>query len=81
MQKIERNIPLLKLFNLLLDFRFYAPIAIIFFTKVTGSFALGMSIFSAVMLTQTIFEVPMGMVSDYVGRKKTIIIGSLFSLF
>lgn len=81
MDRIAKNITLLKIFNFLLDFRFYAPIAIIYFSKVTESFALGMSIFSAVMVTQTIFEVPMGVVSDYIGRKKTLIIGALFSLF
>jgi len=36
---------LLSLFNFLLDFRFYSPIAIIYFTKVSGSFALGMGVF------------------------------------
>lgn len=77
---IHKNIKILTWFNFLTDFRFYAPIAIIYFTKVTGSYALGMSIFSIAMISSAIFEVPTGVFSDYIGRKKTIILGSIASV-
>lgn len=78
---MQRNIKLFYLFNFFCDFRFYAPIAIIYFSKVSGSYALGMSIFSITMLSAALFEVPTGVFSDYLGRKRTILIGSVFLTF
>ena len=48
--------------------------------KVSGSYALGMSIFSIVMLSAAIFEIPTGVFSDLVGRKKTVVFGALSSV-
>lgn len=74
----SRNIRVLTLLNFFIDFRFYGAIAIIYFTKVAGSFALGMSVFSIIMLSSAIFELPTGVFSDMIGRRKTVILGSLF---
>ncbi|MCA9882165.1 MAG: MFS transporter [Anaerolineae bacterium] len=74
---IARNIRLLSWFNFWTDFRPYAPIAIIYFAQVSGSYALGMSVYSIVMLAQAIFEVPTGILSDRVGRKMTIVYGAV----
>jgi MFS family permease len=79
--RMNRNINLFYLFNFFVDFRFYAPVAIIYFAHVSGSYALGMSIFSATMLSSALFEIPTGVFSDYIGRKKTILLGSLFLAF
>lgn len=78
--KLHKNIKLLSWFNFLLDFRFYAPIAILYFSQITGSFALGMSIFSITMLSSALFEVPTGVYSDLVGRKKTLVWGAVMSV-
>ena len=77
---IGRNINLLRWHNFFLDFRLYGPIAIIYFAQVTGSYALGLAVFSIAAIISTIFEVPTGVLSDRVGRKKTIIFGSLASV-
>src|SRR5690348_13401937 len=77
---IHKNIRLLGWFNFLLDFRLYGPIIILYFTQVSGSFALGMSVFSITMLASAIFEVPTGVFSDKIGRKKTIVCGSIASV-
>jgi MFS family permease len=81
----HRNIRILKWFNFFIDFRLYAPIAILYFSKVTGSFALGMSIFSITMIASALFELPTGIFSDKIGRRKTVILGAtaavLFSIF
>ncbi len=74
------NIRLLKWFNFFLDFRPYAAIAIIYFYQVTGSYALGLSIYSFIAISTSIFEVPTGVLSDKLGRKKTIIIGAFTML-
>ena len=76
----QKNIKLLAWFNFFTDFKLYSAIAILYFTKVTGSFALGMSIFSIVNIADAVFEVPTGILSDRIGRKKTIIFGALASI-
>lgn len=73
----RKNIRLLKLFNFLVGFSLFAPLAIIYFSNVSGSYALGASIFGIVMLASAIFEVPTGIWSDRIGRKHTIIMGSV----
>jgi len=81
----HRNIKILTLFNFFTDFKLYAPIAVIYFTTVTGSFALAMGVFSLVMISSAVFEIPTGIFSDRIGRKKTIMLGAaaavLFSIF
>ncbi len=82
---VSKNIKLLTLFNFFSDFKLYAPVAIIYFSQVTGSFASGMSIFSIAMISSALFEIPTGVFSDRIGRKKTVIMGStaaiIFSIF
>lgn len=77
---VSRNIRLLALFNFLLDFRLYAPIMIIYFEQVIGSYVLAMSILSVTMLSAAALEVPTGIISDRIGRKKTVVVGALASL-
>lgn len=77
---LHRNIRVLTWFNFFTDFKLYAPIAIIYFTRVTGSFAAGMGIFSIATIASAIFEVPTGIFSDKIGRRKTVIWGALSSV-
>lgn len=72
----RKNIRLLKIFNFLIGFSLFAPLAIIYFSRVSGSYTLGASIFGITMLASAIFEVPTGIWSDRVGRRGTIILGS-----
>jgi len=57
---LHKNIKILTWFNFFTDFLLYAPIAIIYFERVTGSYALGMSIFSITMVSSALFEIPTG---------------------
>lgn len=77
---IEKNIKLLSWLNFCTDFVFFAPVAILYFAQITGSYALGMSIFSLAYVSSAIFEVPTGLISDLVGRKKTTIFGAASSV-
>lgn len=77
---MHQNIKLLSWFNFFTDFKFYAPVAILYFAQVSGSFALGMSVFSIVTISSALFEIPTGIFSDRIGRHKTIILGSFFAL-
>lgn len=74
---MERNIKLLALFNFLVEFSFYLPVAIIYFSRVSGSYTLGMSIFAIVMVSSALFELPTGVFSDMIGRRKTITLGAI----
>ena len=76
-----RNVRLLGLFNLCVDFRIYAPIAVVYFAHVTGSYALAVLIFSIAKIASTVFEVPTGVFSDFAGRKITIAVGQVASFF
>lgn len=82
---MHKNIKLLTWFNFFTDFKLYAPIAILYFAQVTGSFALGMSIFSITTISSAIFEIPTGVYSDFIGKRKAIIFGAIsaviYSLF
>lgn len=75
-----KNIKILTWFNFFTDFKLYAPIAIIYFAKVSGSYALGMSIFSIATISSALFELPTGIYSDYIGRRKTVILGALSAI-
>lgn len=77
---MHKNIKLLTWFNFFTDFKLYAPLAIIYFTQVSGSFALGMSIFSIATISSAFFEIPTGVFSDRIGRRKTVIFGALASV-
>lgn len=74
---MKRNIKLLALFNFFTDFNFFSAILILYFAKVTGSYALGMSIFSITMFSSALFEVPTGILSDKIGRKRTVTAGAM----
>lgn len=74
---MERNIKLLGLFNFFTDFKFHSAVLIIYFARVTGSYVLATSLFSVVMLSSALFEIPTGIYSDIIGRKKTVILGAL----
>jgi MFS family permease len=76
---VKRNITLLYWFNFLTDFRLYGPFAIIYFSEIAGSYVLGMAVFSITQLTSAFFELPTGVLSDRIGRRKTIILGAFFS--
>ena len=76
----HRNIKLLTWFNFFLEFKPYAPVVILYFKEITGSFTLGLSIFSVMTITTALLEVPTGVFSDMVGRKKTIVFGALASV-
>lgn len=73
---MRRTIRLLSLWNFLTDFSLFAPVAVLYFSRVSGSYALGMSVFSVVFLTSAILEVPTGIFSDRIGKKQTMILGT-----
>lgn len=72
-----RNIKLLALFNFFTDFKFHSAVLVIYFSQVTGSYTLAMTLFSVVMVSSALFEIPTGIFSDFIGRKKTVMLGAV----
>lgn len=78
---MHKNIFLLKLYNFCEDFRFYGAFIILYFTEITGSYALAMTVFSVGFLSQVFWEVPTGILSDrFLGRKKTLVLAAVCDL-
>jgi hypothetical protein len=75
----RHNIQLLGAFNFCNDFRIFAPIVVVYFAQVTGSFALATLLFSIAKVTTSAFEVPTGLFSDVVGRRTTLVLGQIAS--
>lgn len=73
----KKNLKVFAWFNFFTDFKLYTSITIIYFSQITHSFALGMSIFSVANIADAVFEVPTGILSDRVGRRNTVILGAL----
>lgn len=78
--KVRRNIKLLSWFNFFSAFKLYSAFAVIYFTKVTGSVALGISILSLTQIADASFEIPTGFLSDKFGRKPVLFLGALARL-
>jgi MFS family permease len=78
---MHKNVRILSWFNFFIDFVFYTPVAVLYFSHVSGSFALGMSIFSVIQVSSAILELPTGIFSDMIGRKNTVVAGAVFSFF
>lgn len=72
-QKAESNLRLLSLLNFLSGFRAFEGVMAVYFAAITGSFAVAMTALAVMNLSASFFEVPTGILSDRVGRKKTLI--------
>lgn len=76
----RRNITLLTWFNFADDFRIYNAVAVVYFARVTHSYALAGMIFALAKLSSAAFEIPTGMLSDLVQRKFTLLCGQVASV-
>lgn len=75
--KNSKNIKLFGLFNIFESFDFLAPIRIVYFQQATHSYTLAASLISIIWISSALLEVPTGIFSDFIGRKKTIIWGAI----
>jgi len=73
MATIQRNIRLFKWDAFFGGFWPLSALAIVYFQQITHSYALAMLVWSVANLTQTFGEIPTGIFSDKIGRRKTLI--------
>jgi MFS family permease len=76
----DRNIRLFRWFNFCNDFRIYGPVMVVYFAAVTGSYADGVLILAIAKIASSLFEVPTGVFSDYVGRRRTMLAGQVANI-
>jgi len=69
-----------QLFAFFTYFDFYIPFKVVYFYHVTGSYSVAASIIGASWIFQSILELPTGVFSDLIGRKKTIVVGAIFGV-
>lgn len=74
MLQAEKNLKLLNVLTFLNGFRAYEGVLAIYFATISGSFSVGMTMFALMNLSASFFEVPTGILSDNIGRKKTLLI-------
>lgn len=72
--KAARNLKLLNLLTFFYGFRAYEGVLALYFASITGSYALAMTMFAIFNFSSSLFEVPTGILSDHIGRKRTIIL-------
>ena len=70
----SRNLRLLNALTFLHGFRTYEGVLAVFFATTSGSFTAGMSVFAVMNLSASFFEIPTGVLSDNIGRKKTLLL-------
>ena len=74
------NVGLLRWISFFSEFRVYGPFAVIYYAQVAGSYTLAMSVFAAAAVTSALMELPSGLLSDGIGRKPTLLLGSFCSV-
>lgn len=74
--KMIKNISLLYLYCFCIRMNFALPIELLFFVSLSSSYSDAMKIFFIAYMTGTVLGVPLGLLSDKVGRKKVAILCS-----
>ena len=77
---IKKNINVFKFYYFFWRFKPLAALMIIYFSKITHSYSMGMGVFSVFYISYAISKIPSGIISDKIGRKLIIVLGS-FLLF
>lgn len=80
MKDISQNVKRIAFFNFFTEFKFYSPILVIVLATYTGNYVTAMSVISVMSLATVILEFPTGVLSDIVGKKTTVIIGSICNI-
>jgi MFS family permease len=78
MKVANRNLWLLNILTFLYTFRTFEGVWVIYFASITGSYATAMGLFAVMHISSSSLEVPTGILSDRIGRKRTIILYCLF---
>ncbi len=81
MHLLEKNINKFYLFSFLQDLTFFTPIFVVFLLANQLSLKSIMLLQSSYLLFNLLLEIPMGILADKYGYKKSLVIGPLFCMF
>lgn len=76
----RRTLKLFNWFNFLINFNFFSTISILYFAFITHSYAQAAFVLATIPVSTALLEIPTGIYSDMVGRKNTIVLGTIFAL-
>lgn len=74
---MKNNLKFLRLYFLFGALWPMSPVVILYFQNITGSYTSAMFIYSLVSLTQTLMELPSGIISDKLQRKHILMLSAL----
>ena len=74
---MTKNVRLIYLHNFLTDFRPQWAFLAIYCAQITGSYTMGMAVLAVERISSALVDIPTGIISDKIGRKSTIVIGSI----
>ena len=77
---LSPTIRLLYLGRFFVSLRFFAAVQVIYFAQGTGSYALATSLFAASTIAQACLELPTGIFSDTLGRRRTALLATIAAL-
>ena len=78
--KMRKNVSVLYLFSFFIRMNFSLPIELLFFVSLSDSYTKAMSVIFIAHMTSTCLGVPLGLLSDKIGRKKVAVLCSFFRL-
>lgn len=78
---IQRNIKLIKIDNFFAGLWPLSTLVVVYFAQITHSYAIAMLVFSTSGIVRTLFEIPTGVWSDKIGRKKSLICSGISIFF
>ena len=77
MQNLKSNINLYYIFSFIGSIQFYGPVFALFFQSFSLNQTQILLFLSIYAISTILFEIPTGIFSDYIGRKKTLLISSI----
>lgn len=77
---VSINLKIFPIFSIFYRFAPHFLIAPLYYQQILGSYTLAMTVLSVMLISCAASEIPLGVLSDFIGRKKTIILAALTSL-
>lgn len=77
---VKANLKLLPILCIFNGGYFHVPIIILLINSITGTMTLTMALITTEAFTTSLLDIPTGIMSDKIGRRKTIILAGIFDL-
>ncbi|MBE6445615.1 MAG: MFS transporter [Alphaproteobacteria bacterium] len=75
---MRKNIFLFNIYHTCVGLWLFSPLAIIYFQDICQSYSMAILVYSMICLTTSLTEIPVGVISDRLGRRTNIIFAAVF---